>query len=237
MTNSFQVEDKIFQVLPNLKVLVAIIPGIKSQNVQAAKCSELLDEAWRRVPLETSPFPNVQSHPRIALWRQAYLNLKISVKKFTSSIENLAKRAAKPDSKPLHINPLVDFYNALSLKFMVPFGGFDMDTTQVCKNLQLRFTKGGDKFTALDSEEAIELQEGEAVYAYENIVVTRHINWKQSKEGLIEANSSNIILMAELLDSSFIEEMIADLTKSSIEFLGANPEFFIVSKENSSIVF
>lgn len=106
--------------------------------------------------------------------------------KFASSIENLVRRSSKQDSKVLSINILVEFYNALSLKHVVPFGGFDLQS-ELCEDMELRFSKEGDEFTSLDSEQKVAFPLGEAVYmyAYKNIVVTRQINWKQSKEGLI----------------------------------------------------
>ena len=82
--------------------------------------------------------------------------------KFASSIENLVRRSSKQDSKVLSINILVEFYNALSLKHVVPFRGFDLQS-ELCEDMELRFSKEGDEFTSLDSEQKVAFPLGEAV--------------------------------------------------------------------------
>lgn len=50
----------------------------------------------------------------------------VSSKKFPSSIEPLVRRAGK-GGEPVSINPLVDFYNSISLEYLVIVEGFDLD--------------------------------------------------------------------------------------------------------------
>lgn len=234
---SFQIEKKLFDTFPDLKVLLIFIKNIQLDKEQENACMEQLEDSWKNIPNLLSSYPNAQSHPNIAIWREAYGKLKISVKKFTSSIENLAKRASKVDSKPLHINPLVDYYNSVSLKYLVPFGGFDIDSVSELEGLQLRYSKEGDTFLALDSESSVEVPPGEAVYAFGNVVSTRHINWKQSKEGLIMENSKNIVLMSEILqDSSVIELIKTDMKNFCQSKLNIEPEFFVLNRNEISYV-
>ena len=76
------------------------------------------------------------------------------------SVESLAKRATK--GEPRSINPLVDFYNSISLKHFVTAGAFD------CKHLEREMgtplvTLGiTDKhsFKALDGEEETSVPAG-----------------------------------------------------------------------------
>ena len=49
----------------------------------------------------------------------------VSRKKSPSSVEALVRRAGK-GGEPVSISPVVDFYNAISLKYLVPAGGFDI---------------------------------------------------------------------------------------------------------------
>ena len=156
-----------------------------------------------------------------------------------SSVESLTKRAAKPDSKPFSINPLVDFYNAFSLKYLIPFGGFDMES-DIAKEMSLRFSKEGDKFFALDADAAIDVPIGEVLYVSGNTVVTRHINWKQSKEGLIQDSSVNICLMAEILNGypeSQLADLQSDFKKCCIDLLNVEPEIYVLNEENAMITY
>ncbi len=73
----------------------------------------------------------------------------VSSKKFPSAIEVLLRRALK-DDKPFHINALVDFYHTVSLQYVVPVGGFDLNTLHA--PLEARLTRDGDLFQALDDD-------------------------------------------------------------------------------------
>ncbi len=234
---SLFIQPEIFEKLPNLKVFIATAKNINLQQLDKDGCKFLLESAWNSVATAVTPYPNVQSHPNIAAWRKAYNSLGISVKKYSSSIENLAKRAAKNGSLPRSINPLVDFYNAVSLKFLVPFGGFDLDDDSI-KELSLRFTANNDTFCALDSPQVENLQPGEAVYATGSTVVTRHINWKQSKEGLITDKTINAVFMAEILAD--VPENVLDEMKNFFEteckkLLKVDCEIFIATQQNNTI--
>ena len=237
MTASLTVQPGIFNRLPGLKILVAVIRNIDPALVEKEKISQLLHECWNSARMAVAPYPTVQSHPNIASWRKAYSSLGISVKKFTSSIENLAKRASKVDSTPRSINPIVDFYNACSLKFLLPFGAFDLDDKDI-EQLELRFTKEGDQFHSLDAIEPENVPMGEASYVSGNIVVTRHINWKQSKEGLIKDSTSNAVVMAEIL-SDISDEQIRELQdffqKTCDEMLKKSPDFFILTEDSPAV--
>ena len=82
-------------------------------------------QSWEDAARSASDHDNPQSHPRVAAWRTAMSEVGISGRKFPSSIESLLRRAFKGGGPP-HINPLVDFYNAVSLRHVVPAGGFDL---------------------------------------------------------------------------------------------------------------
>jgi DNA/RNA-binding domain of Phe-tRNA-synthetase-like protein len=239
MTHKLIVEDAIFKALPKTRVFLAAVRNIDPNQVDKDGIGKLLEESWNSAREQIASKGNVQSHPNIQLWRQAFQSLKVSTKKYTSSVESLAKRASKADSKPFSINPLVDFYNAFSLKYLVPFGGFDMET-DMAKVISLRFSKEGDKFLALDAEAAIDLPVGEALYASGNTVVTRHINWKQSKEGLIEAKSTNVCLMAEVLNGypeSQLADMQSEFKKCCVNLLHVEPEMYMLDEENASVTY
>lgn len=65
-------------------------------------------------------------HPHIAPWREEYRQFGAKPKKYRSSIENLIRRISKGE-EIRHINKLVDIYNIISLKYVIPVGGEDLD--------------------------------------------------------------------------------------------------------------
>lgn len=229
----------IFAKLPGLKVFIAVVRNLDPNQINKEGCTTLLAEEWSNCRKLMSSYPNVQAHPHLASWRKAYAALGIPSKKFTTSIENLCKRALKPDSEPRSISPLVDLYNACSLRFIVPFGGFDMADPTV-KDLDFRFTIEGDSFHALDAEKPEPMAAGEAAYVSGHTVLTRHINWKQSKEGLIGERSVNVVFMAELL-GDVPPELISELGEffkiQAKRLLGTEPEFRLASEANPEVFY
>ena len=129
----------------------------------------------------------------------------LSAKKFPQSNESLYRRLLK-DKKALRpINPVVDFYNAVSIKHAVTAGAFDLGELQTrsVQPLELRMSSAGDSFKALDAETdapPTEVGAGELVYAQGPMVLTRHLAWRQAAQGVVTEKTRSVIFMSEVLD-------------------------------------
>ena len=190
----FRVDPAVFDSFPEMTVVVVTTLGIDNGTPR-----EAVTDGWRAAwqgAAAAAEFGNAQSHPRIAPWRQAWQRLGISGKRYPSSIEALVRRVLKGGDPP-SINPLVDFYNAVSLRHVVPAGGFDLDDLD--GDLSLRITTGGDTFQALDEEHPEPVPPGEVAYACGTTVLTRHFVWRQSRVGLIDRSTRNVVLVSEIL--------------------------------------
>ncbi len=141
-------------------------------------------------------YGNAQSHPRVAPWRARWQALGVSGKQFPSSIEATLRRALK-GGEPYSINPLVDFYNTISLRHYVPAGAFDLGQLQ--DPIEVRLTRPGDQFQALDEAEPQPVPPGEIAYADGATILTRHFVWRQSRVGLVTAETRDAILVSEVL--------------------------------------
>jgi DNA/RNA-binding domain of Phe-tRNA-synthetase-like protein len=157
----------------------------------------------------------------------------VSGRKFPSSIESLLRRAFK-GGEPPSINPLVDFYNSISLRHVVPAGGFDL--AQLDDALELRLTHEGDTFRPLDSTSAERVEPGEVAYASGNEILTRHFVWKQSHKGLLGVSTRSVFLVCEVLGE--VEEsadglaraVLKDLSEGVRRHFGAEPVSFLVQE-------
>ena len=187
----FAVEPKIFDYFPGLHLAVAVVRGLR--NTASETLAQRWREAWREAGARD--LPNAQSHPYVNAWREHLRGAGVSGKKFPTSIEAMLRRALK-GGEPFHINPLVDFYNALSLHHVVPAGAWDLD--EVPDDLQLRFTRAGDHFTALDETQAVAVAEGEIAYASGPLVLTRHFMWRQARQALVRPETRNVFLISEI---------------------------------------
>lgn len=193
---SFHVEPEVFERIPNLRIAVAVATSGDLDNAAAhPEIEDLWASAWRQAEA-ASAYGNAQSHPRIRPWREAFQRMGVSGKQFPSSVEALLRRALK-GGEPFTINPLVDFYNAISLRHLVPAGAFDLDGLN--DTLELRLSRLGDSFQALDDAEPIMVPPGEVSYTTGANIVTRHIVWRQSRAGLVTPATRRAILVSEVL--------------------------------------
>lgn len=233
----FRIEDKVFKTIPGLRVLVFIVKDVKCVESSSSMVKEILEVYWREGAAACKSYPNVQSHPQIKAWRDCFQSLGISSKKYPTSVEGLLKRAVK-SAEPLSIHPLVDLYNAFSVAYILPFGAFDLDDLPTNVWLELRYTKPFDKFMALDQNESSDVPENEIAYIVESEVVTRHINWRQAKKGLLKEDSKNILFMSEVLKevpAETVKKIIADFEKRLKDIFDIECVTHILDESNPSI--
>jgi DNA/RNA-binding domain of Phe-tRNA-synthetase-like protein len=183
----------VFRVLPGMRVATAVAIGIGEPAVDVG---EELAVAWRAAAAEGSTYGNPQSHPRVAPWRSAFRAMGAHPRDYSSSIEALLRRAMK-GGEPFRIHPLVDLYHAVSLRNLTPAGAFDVGAIE--GDVELRRTREGDRFTALDAEEAEPVPPGEIAYADGSTVLTRHLVWRQAREGLVREGTRHAMALSEVL--------------------------------------
>jgi DNA/RNA-binding domain of Phe-tRNA-synthetase-like protein len=195
-----------------MRIVVAVAAGLDNRGARP-EVTEAWRTAWREAAAAAAPFGNAQSHPRVRPWRERFRAMGVSGHDFPSSIEALLRRAMK-GAGPFSINSLVDFYNAISLRHVVPAGGYDL--AHIGGPIELRLTRDGDAFTALDGDRAEAVPPGEVAYADGDVVLTRHIVWRQSREALISPETTDALLLSEVLgevESGVVDRVLADLRR------------------------
>ena len=192
---NFSVEAKIFEYFPGMRLVAAAAYGLHLPEDRGPVAADL-DEAWAMAAAAASAYGNPQSHPNIKPWGERMKKAGAPRKDFPCSIEALTRRAGK-GGRPLTIHPFVDFYNAVSLRHLVPAGGFDIDALR--EGLALRLSRPGDTFAALDGGESVAVPAGEVSYADGGVIITRHFVWKQSRHAIITPESKNIFFVSEIL--------------------------------------
>jgi len=178
-----------------------------------------------------------QDHPRIKPWRTAFSMLGISGSKFQSSIESMARRVLKGDPFP-RINPLVDLYNSVSLRFFVPMGGHDLDTLE--GNIHLRFAEGWEPFTPMGGGEMSVVPKGELVYCDDREVLTRNWVWRQCEKDKATEKTKNIFIPIDVLGEvgrERADEIVLELSQLLPRYLGGTIFSSILTREKPSVEF
>jgi DNA/RNA-binding domain of Phe-tRNA-synthetase-like protein len=152
-------------------------------------------------------------HPFIASWREMYRSFGTKPGDYRPSAEALVRRALKMGSLPT-INTAVDAYNAVSVRHLIPMGGFDTD--RVAGDIRLRFSPGGEEFTPLGSDKTEQTYLGEVVYADDERILTRRWNYRDCDETKITEGTRNAVLFAdgsEGVPRSAVEDALLDLER------------------------
>ena len=230
----FSVEPDVFTRFPGMRLAVVVARDIDN-GAERPEVSLAWSEAWAAAASTLAPYGNAQSHPRVVAWRQRFQANGVSMRHFPTSIEALLRRAMKGGA-PFRINPLVDFYNSVSLRHAVPVGGFDLD--RVRGPLAVRLTRDGDTFAALDAEGAVPVPEGEVAYATGSTILTRQLMWRQARDGLIHPETRTVFLVSESLPDcgpglaeAVLDELGAGLRRS----FGATTHSFVVDAATAHV--
>ena len=152
-----------------------------------------------------------------------------------SSIEALLKRV-NSGNEITSINPLVDIYNAASLRFGLPIGAEDSDTFR--GDLKLTITNGGDEFYLIGEDFNRPTLSGELAYVDDVGAVCRCFNWRDGKRTMITDNIQNAFLVIELIDNGreiIFKEALDFIATNTNRFLKAKTQTIILDKEHSEI--
>jgi DNA/RNA-binding domain of Phe-tRNA-synthetase-like protein len=232
----FTVENRIFELFPGLRLVVAVADGIDNRQ-PIPRLEERWRHTWVQAGRSGGAHGNAQSHPRVRPWRESMRAIGVSGQKFPSSIEAVLRRALK-GGDPFLLNPMVDFYNLVSLSQVVPSGGFDLDGLD--GELWLRLTREGDVFTALDDSSAVSVDPGEVAYACGSTVLTRHFVWRQSRTGLITPSTERVFLVSEILgqlDDAIAADLLEAFSAGLAGYFGAEPSVVLVHADAPTLSF
>jgi len=228
------IADPIFDQYPELILGIVIAHDIDNSQ-DRAEISELLQTAETALPAKFGDTPVIQ-HPYIATWREAYRKFGAKPKDYPSSIENLTRRVLN-GATLAHINNLVSIYNTISLRYILPVGGEDLD--QIAGDVLL--TRAGNAepaITLLGEKEARPPHLGEIIYKDDVGAICRRWNWKEADRTKLTKETRNAFLVIETLPPvtrHTVETAIRELADLVKHFCGGTVSTAILDQDNRAI--
>jgi DNA/RNA-binding domain of Phe-tRNA-synthetase-like protein len=231
----FSIQKELFDILPDLTI--GMVAAMDVDNTRPSReietlLSQAIEEMKRNFIVDKA-----QEHPRIKPWRTAFSKLSISGSKFPSSIESMAKRVLRGDPFP-RITPLVDLYNSVSLRYLVPMGGHDLNTIK--DNIYLKFAEGWEPFTPMGGGETMIVPKGELVYRDDQEVLTRYWVWRLCEKDKATEKTKNIFIPIDVLGEvgrEHAEEIARELSELIPRYLGGTLFSDILNQEKPSVEF
>ncbi|ROP62018.1 DNA/RNA-binding domain of Phe-tRNA-synthetase-like protein [Enterobacter sp. BIGb0383] len=201
------------EVLPSISTEISrIAPGFRALSisvqaapVQNARVGEMaLKEACRAVLAGQPDW--AQTH--LDAWGEVFRRFGAKPKRTPCSAEALRKRVLR-DGEMSGIDPVVDLYNAVSLRYAIPVGGENIAAYRGAPRLVL--AEGTEAFdTVKEGETAIEYPDaGEVVWRDDLGVTCRRWNWRQGIRTRLSAADPQMWFILESLPAMPVEALQA----------------------------
>lgn len=217
MAEALRVEPPFWELFPGAVIGVVVARGLDNARGgdQAALLQAAAIEAAGRLGEG-----EMAEHPAIVPWRNAYRAFGAKPAKFRSSIENLLRSARAGTVRS--INPLVDLYNTVSLRHLLPCGGEDLAAVQ--GQIILTRAAGGEHFVPLGMAEEQPPAPGEVIYRDDAGVICRCWNWREADRTKLTTNTTAAFLCIEgigPISEQAVQAACDDLAGLVREHLGA----------------
>jgi len=180
------IEDQVFQMFPNFKRGLVIVEDMQNHGSHA-EIEEMLEN--QRALRQNCPL----DHDFIMAWEEMHRKFGSNPNKFPPSIKSLIKRAQRGDRIPF-INSAVALFNYISLKYLLPCGGDDVDTIK--GNLRLGMARGNEVFIPLGGSESEHPAPGEIIYYDDQTqnVMCRKWNWRNGDFSKILESTRKVVI-------------------------------------------
>jgi DNA/RNA-binding domain of Phe-tRNA-synthetase-like protein len=202
---SITIDPAVRALRPDAVVLALVatdLPGGPTNDLSR----EALAEATRSLPAGAP-----EDHPNVAAWRDAYRAFGAKPQRTRCSVEALMRRGGLPE-----VNLIVDLYNAVSVRHVLPVGGEDLSRYRGAARL-IR-AEGTEPFEILEGGQiAIDHPApGEVVWCDDEGVTCRRWNWRQTVRTRITEETTEALFLLERLEPMTLDalhEAGEDLTK------------------------
>jgi DNA/RNA-binding domain of Phe-tRNA-synthetase-like protein len=214
----FTIDEAFRSLFPEAQIGVIVTSVIDNRRARDEAAHELVTAIAEAQATVTDE--DLAAHPAVAPWREAYRRFGVKPSAHRSSIEGLL-RSIRSRGVP-SVNPLVDLYNAVSLRHLLPCGGEDLDAIQ--GDLRLTVAAGGEGFVPLGGSEPLPPQPGEVVYADDAGIVCRAWNWREAERTKLTDATRRAVLVIEALPprtTDDLQQACYDLAELVTTHLGA----------------
>jgi DNA/RNA-binding domain of Phe-tRNA-synthetase-like protein len=226
------IEPEIFERFPDFKRGIIVVTDIKNA-VSNPEIERLLNGEIRQKAGQ-----NAVEHEFVKAWADVYLKSGSNPNKFPPSIKSLLKRIDKGGAVPF-INSAVALFNYISIKYLVPAGGDDVEKIE--GNLRLGFAKGNEFFTPLGSTDKESPDPGEVIYFDDKTlnVMCRRWNWRNGDFTKITQETRKLIINIDAIgpvSRSLIEEARDELMKLLVKYCEADLATGLLNKGKNEII-
>lgn len=203
--------------------LVGIAPGFRALSIQVEAAPitqpEVAPAALAQVcqQMLNDDVPWAENH--LAAWDEVFKAFGAKPKRTPCSASALCKRVMRDGSLP-PLDPVVDIYNAISIRYAIPVGGENL--AAYAGEPRLTLADGSEPFdTFKEGEPVVENPEpGEVIWRDDLGVTCRRWNWRQGIRTRLDSQAQSMWFILESLPSMPLaalqeagDELVSNLQK------------------------
>jgi DNA/RNA-binding domain of Phe-tRNA-synthetase-like protein len=188
----------IYCIAPGFRALSIVVHAAPVMNPGIGEAA--LQDACRAV-LAGQP---EWAEAHLTAWGEVFQKFGAKPKRTPCSADALRKRVLRDGTMPA-IDPIVDLYNAVSLRYAVPVGGENISAYQGAPRLAV--SKGTEPFdTVKEGETAVEYpSQGEVIWCDDAGVTCRRWNWRQGVRTRLDVEAQQMWFIFESLPQMPLE--------------------------------
>jgi DNA/RNA-binding domain of Phe-tRNA-synthetase-like protein len=228
----FRLEADVLALFPDATVAIAVVHGIDNR-VDDPEIWPMLETEIERAAASVSD-GEISQHPAVAPWRAAFAQFGVKPSKYRSSIEAMLRSAQS--GRLRSINPLVDLYNTISLRHLLPVGGEDL--AKIVGDIRLTRAHGDELFIPLGAEAPESPPPGAVIYRDDESVICSCWNWREAERTMLTETTTDAVLVIESiprLDPEAARVAIDDLAALVTRHLGGMAEVSVLNETNPSV--
>ncbi|WP_223564463.1 B3/B4 domain-containing protein [Pantoea agglomerans] len=186
------IDPAVFALAPGFCAMSIVVEATPITRPEVA--SEALKSACQQVLNDDATWADAH----LAAWAEVFKAFGAKAKRTPCSAEALRKRVLRDGALPA-IDPVVDLYNAISIRYALPVGGENI--AAYAGEPRLVIADGSERFdTVKEGEVVYESPEpGEVIWRDAQGVTCRRWNWRQGVRTRLDASAQQMWFILESL--------------------------------------
>ena len=186
------IDPRLAGIAPGFRALSIVVEAAPITHPEVAPAA--LAHACQQVLNDDLPW--AQAH--LDAWDEVFKAFGAKPKRTPCSASALRKRVLKDGSLP-PLDPVVDIYNAISIRYAIPVGGENLAAYSGAPRLTI--AEGSEPFdTVKEGQPAVEYPDaGEVIWRDDIGVTCRHWNWRQGVRTRLDSQAQRMWFILESL--------------------------------------
>lgn len=197
---TISIDQNVARLAPDFRALSVVVEVGSVIDPAVAECA--LQDAYAAVA-KGEP---IWAESHLNAWAEVFKRFGVKPKRATCSADALRKRVIKDGSLP-QLNPLVDLYNAISLRYAVPVGGENLGG--YIGQPRLSIATGAETFDTVKDGQPVEEnpEPGEVIWRDDRGVTCRRWNWRQCVRTRLDSTAHHMWFILESLSPMPIDAL------------------------------